>query len=196
MSWLSKRARPAADGTTAGSRAAAVAAFAEIAPASGRDAIVSALAQAIEAAQRARLAGEPAAALILAAAHLAAAAAGHTESIPAEMEIRSIGHAAAALAGASSSAGEPGAIEEIVRARFAIARGRVRGSIYVPRDVEYAFSGDVRALEPMALDPARAPQLRKLLAAGVEAALAKRPGGWTDADREFFGRFEAAARLP
>src|SRR5258708_28416464 len=54
--------------------------------------------------------------------------AGNTETTPAEMEIRSIGHAAAALAGASSSAGEPGAIEEIVRARFAIARGRVRRS--------------------------------------------------------------------
>lgn len=195
MRWFRRTNADSDAGTPLGSREAAIAAFAELAAASGRGPILASLTRAIETAQRARLADARDASVILAAAHLAAGAACHVDGVPAESEIRSIGHAAVALAQSTIGEDQRSPAEEVARAQFSVARGSVRGSIYVPRDVEYAFAGDVRGLAPLALDPVRAPRLRQLLAAGIDAALATRPDAWTQMAREFLARFEAAARL-
>lgn len=122
--------------------------------------------------------GESVGYLFLGAGHLAAAAMTHVDSMPSEVEARCVGHAAVAIARLHQLRGSPSdemsRNQRLVEDRFKFWRGRIRGSIMVPRDVEYAFEGRVEGLEAMALSPDRFQRLQDLLREGAAAALVDR----------------------
>jgi hypothetical protein len=141
-----------------------------------RGAFLDILGNLIEDAQRAAAGSATGAYAILAAGFLVAARASHAGTIPSDVEARCVGFATAALARSARARGDepPSALEAVVQERFKILRGRIRGSVFVPRDVEYAFAGSIQGLEPMALSPDKAPALRKLLDEGVTKVLVDR----------------------
>jgi hypothetical protein len=149
--------------------------FAALATETKRDAFIAGLLGIISDAQLAAPAESTAYAL-LAAAHLVAARASLTGTMPTEVEARFIGFAAVALTRATRARGEEAVspLEDAAQERFRVLRGRIRGSVFVPRDVEYAFAGQIEGLEPMALSADRVGALRKLLEEGVTKALVQR----------------------
>jgi hypothetical protein len=132
------------------------------------DAIAKRLAGALGAAQRvAALSPRPGYALI-AGTHLVVAAATRSGQIPSESHVRSVGHAAAALKLAGRPAEQEATeLERVVEERFTIARARIRGSIYVPRDVEYAFAGQIEGVRALATDSGRSAALERLVREGI-----------------------------
>ena len=158
------------------------------APASA-DALVKGLTKAIGSAQRAATLMPTSGYILLAGAHLVAAAATAGGPIPTDAHVRSVGHAAAALKLADRSADqETLPLERVVDERFKVARARIRGSIYVPRDVEAAVSGQIEGVRAMAADEGKHAALEKLLRDGVRAGIA-----WPPDDVAFIGALVDAA---
>ncbi len=91
-------------------------------------------------------------------------------AMPKDPEFRFAGYAAVAVTRlgllAQPEISDP--LERAVASRFTDLRGRLRGSTLIPRNVEYAFAGDVTALEAVALDPTRRDVIDKLLKEGFE----------------------------
>ena len=168
-------------------------------PRSTSSEIASAIVRAIAAAQDlASVTPRPGYAL-LAGAHLVAAAATRVRS-PSEAEARSIGHAAVALKlGARPESADATDLETVVEERFKMARGRIRGSIYAPRDVEYAFSGQIDGLRPAATSAERRPAVERLIRDGVREALVAKGEvhfEWSSDDLMFIDALTTAARRP
>jgi hypothetical protein len=147
-------------------------------------AVLAHLIAAIREAQLAAHGSIPVALSLLGAAHLLAADATHAPTVLSEAEARCIGHAAVTVKLAAESRGDGVAspLEALVERRFVVARARIRGSILVPRDVEYALGGNIDGLRPMALAPERLPALRRLIEDGVNAALVVE---WNNSAAEF-----------
>lgn len=104
---------------------------------------------------------------LLTASHLVAASLPCSSSAPSDPVVRFAGLAAVVI---GQSGGEMGLTPPIAD-WFRRIRGRLRGSVFVPRDVEYAFAGHYEALQRSALDPAYFANTRKLLDSAVNDSL-------------------------
>ena len=144
------------------------------------------LADAIRLAQIAAAAGQDGATRMLGSAYLVAASLPCSRTTPSDPIIRFAGLAAVAL-------GRAGPIDPDVNEWFRRARNRFRGSVFVPRDVEYAFSGMYEVLEKTALEPGKYDTVRKLLADAIRDARLWAAHKIVDADPAFEGK-EARAR--
>jgi hypothetical protein len=158
-------------------------------PAAGTDALSARLVRVIAAAQALAAADGDDALALLGGVHLVAAAAMRGVTLPTEAEARCIGHAAVALKFRGVSDDAPRTpLAALVEDRFKIARGRVRGSIYVPRDVEAAFAGDIEGLRSAAMLPDRRAVIERITRDGERAGFA-----WRPEDVEFIDAIVAAA---
>lgn len=124
-----------------------------------------ALLEAIRHAQNAASAGDREAMKLLAACYLVAASTPSSAATPLDGVMRFAGYAATAI-------NRLGAAEEqsALLVWFRRTRGRMRGSIFVPRDVEAAFAGAKDVLAPAALDPTNHERIRKSLEALIAEA--------------------------
>jgi hypothetical protein len=96
---------------------------------------------------------------VLAGAFLLAAEQAGLGTVPTDEACRFAGLAAAVVKRAAAAGELPAPLNE----RFQIIRGRLRGSVYVPRDVEDAFAGRSERLEGLATDPRGLATIRTLL---------------------------------
>jgi hypothetical protein len=95
---------------------------------------------------------------VLAAAYLVAAQLAGLDAVPSDEACRFAGLSAAVLKRASV---EVEMLPEISQ-RYQVVRGRLRGSVYIPRDVEEAFAGHTERLEGLALEPSGFETVRRL----------------------------------
>lgn len=131
--------------------------------------------------------GDPEVATVLAAFYLLAASLPCSRTTLSDPIVRFAGLAAVAVGR------HPRPSEELA-AWFRRVRGRCRGSVFVPRDVEYAFSGMYQAMDQIALDPKNVGRVGELLDHAMRDARDWAASQLVDADPAFASANAAARR--